>query len=202
MPDNNSNKIIGVILCGGKSSRMGSDKGLLFAENQRWFERSFDLLSKIFPKVVIYVNLNQYSIYKENQPNWEYVVDSIDFVEGPLAGIYSVYEKYPNSDLFVLACDMIYMTELAVRNLVSIYNSDSGRDFYFYQNENFLETLCGIYTANGLKELDRNLRANETKNFVIHKLVSGRNSLIIQIPEESKKSFANFNTQEEIGSEL
>ena len=202
MPDNNSNKIIGVILCGGKSSRMGSDKGLLFAENQRWFERSFDLLSKIFSRVVISINPNQYSIYKGIQSNSDYVVDSVNFVEGPLVGIFSVHEKYPNSDLFVLACDMISMIELVVRNLVSIYSAHPEKDFYFFQNGKFLETLCGIYTANGLKELGRKLRTNETKNFAIHKLVSGCNSLIIQIPEESKNSFANFNTREEVDSEL
>ncbi len=198
MPDNSSNKIIGVVLCGGKSSRMGSDKGLLSINNERWFEKNFKLLSQVFSRVIISANLNQYSSYKEIQPNWEYVVDSVDFAEGPLVGILSAHQKYPNDDLFILACDMINMEESIIRNLASVYTSNSENDFYFYQNEIYVETLCGIYTVNGIHELNKKLMRIENKNFAIHKLISDCNSLIIPLHYGQKKLFANFNTLSEV----
>jgi molybdopterin-guanine dinucleotide biosynthesis protein A len=198
MPDNSSNRLIGVVLCGGKSSRMGSDKGLLSVNSQRWFEQSSLLLSKVFSRVIISVNPNQYHIYKEIQPGLEYVIDSIDFVEGPLIGILSAHEEYPDCDLFVLACDMLNMKESIIQNLVSIYFSNQDKDFYFYQNENYLETLCGIYTANGMKEISQKLIHNSNKNFAIRKLISSSNLLLISVQEDQKKSFANFNSPAEV----
>lgn len=197
MPDSNNNKMIGVVLCGGKSSRMGSDKGLLFAGNQRWFERSFELLSRIFYKVVLSVNSNQYLAYREIQPNWEYVVDSVDFARGPLVGIFSVHEKYPDCDIFILACDMIYTTDLVVQNLVSIYTSESEKEFYFYQNEIYLETLCGIYTAKGLRKLGKEIELSSNENFSIHKLVRSFNPYLIEVSQDQRKYFSNYNSPED-----
>ncbi len=198
MPGNSSNKLIGVVLCGGKSSRMGSDKGLLSVNSERWFEKNFKLVLKIFSRVVVSINALQYSNYKEIQPNWEYIEDSVDFVEGPLVGILSVHQKYPNNDLFILACDMINMEESIIRNLVSAYAFNSEKNFYFYLNGIYLETLCGIYTSKGLREISKKVNSSSNKNFAIHKLISDYNSLIIQVSEGNKKSFANFNTSMEI----
>lgn len=194
MPDNSSNKIIGVVLCGGKSTRMGSDKGLLFVDGQRWFERGFHLLRKVFPKVVISVHSNQHLVYKEIQPNWEYIIDSIDFAEGPLVGIFSIHEKYPNSDLFVLACDMIEMNLTPIQGLISIYRENIGNDFYLYQNETYIEALCGIYTSKGIQKIKKRLIENKDKNFSIHKLILDCNSLTILVSIEFKRYFTNFNT--------
>ncbi len=198
MTSNNNSKILGVLLCGGKSSRMGSDKGLLSTQGQKWFEKIFKLLSKIFFRVVVSVNPAQYLSYKEIQPNWDYISDLTDFAEGPLTGILSVHQKYPNNDLFVLACDMINMEESIIQNLVSLYTSNLKYDFYFYKNEKNLETLCGIYTANGIKEITQKLTNKSSKTFAIHKLIASSNSLIISVLEDQKKSFANFNSPAEV----
>ncbi len=193
MQDNNSNNFIGVLLCGGKSTRMGSDKGLLFSKEQRWFEKNYNLLSKIFPKVVVSINSDQLDKYKEIKPNYEYIIDSADFIDGPLLGIISSHSKYPTNELFVLACDMIEMTETPIRNILSFYQNKVGYDFYLYQNETFLETLCGIYTVRGIEHLRERILEKD-KNFAIHKLISSSKVFSIPVALEYIGMFINYNS--------
>ncbi len=198
MLSNNSNKLIGVVLCGGKSSRMQSDKGLLSVNGKRWFEIIFDLLLESLGQVLISVNSNQYLEYKKVRPELEFVIDSTDSIEGPLRGIFSVHEKYPKCDLFVLACDMIAMESKIINALMEKYESNSKFDIYLYKNEEILETLCGIYTSNGIRKIEKEIQIESKKNFAIHKLISSCNSFINPLEKEQKNNFANINTPEEI----
>lgn len=200
MQNNNSNKLIGVVLCGGKSSRMQSDKGLLSVYGKRWFEISFDLLSKSMNYTLISVNFDQHSKYKEVRPELEFVIDSTDSIEGPLRGIFSVHEKYPDCDLFILACDMIAMDDRIINSLSMKYNPSSNIDLYLFKNEEVLETLCGIYTSNGIRKIKEGILKQSKKNFAIRRLISTCNSLILPVEIKEKNNFANINTPGEINS--
>ena len=200
MQNNSSNDLIGVVLCGGKSSRMQSDKGLLSVNGKRWFEIIFDLLSKNLSYVLISVNSDQHSKYQEARPELEFVIDSTDSIEGPLRGIFSVHEKYPDCDLFVLACDMIAMDDKIITSLSMKYNPISNVDIYLYKNEEILETLCGIYTSSGIRKIKEEILKQSKKNFAIHKLISTCNSLIFPVEIKEKNYFANINTPGEINS--
>ena len=48
----------GLILCGGKSSRMGTDKGLLKLEANTWAQTAVDKLSELSIPVKLSVNKN------------------------------------------------------------------------------------------------------------------------------------------------
>lgn len=195
---NKKEKLIGVILCGGKSSRMKSDKGLLTVKDKRWFEIKYESLSKVLSHVVISVNSSQYEQYKQFRPDLEFVLDSDDSIEGPLRGIFSIYEKYPDCDLFALACDMIGIDDNVVSFLLDKYEPTSNKEIYMYKNEEFLETLCGIYTANGIQKIKQEILNQGKKNFAIHKLILSCNSLILPVDINQKNKFVNINTREEM----
>ncbi|MBL7744850.1 MAG: NTP transferase domain-containing protein, partial [Chitinophagaceae bacterium] len=55
--------MLGVILCGGKSSRMGSDKGLLKLEAKTWAQTAVDKLTALEMPIVLSVNENQLRDY-------------------------------------------------------------------------------------------------------------------------------------------
>ena len=58
----NSN-IIGLVLTGGKSSRMGEDKGLLLLEGNTWAEHQAEKLHIITTNVYLSVNRTQLKKY-------------------------------------------------------------------------------------------------------------------------------------------
>ena len=51
------NNLIGVVLCGGKSSRMGSDKGLLKLNDKTWAELAVKKMEQL--RIPVYVSINE-----------------------------------------------------------------------------------------------------------------------------------------------
>ena len=142
----------GVVLCGGQSLRMGADKGLIKHNDFVWSRHLYNLLASLNMPVVISVNetqLNKYSAIFEKE---KLVVDN-DFIDigGPLKGILSVHLKYPEKNLFVLACDMMQMQQEPLMHLINCVNNND--DAFVYRNNEQLEPLCAIYTSKGLRKL-------------------------------------------------
>ena len=114
--------MLGVILCGGQSSRMGSDKGLLTLDEKTWTQRALEKLRLIGIPVKISINHNQYLGYNSEFSSVELIVDEPSLaVKGPLLGVLSSHLKYPSEDLFILACDMPLMETDLLNELYSQY---------------------------------------------------------------------------------
>src|SRR5687767_3060241 len=103
--------MIGLVLCGGQSTRMGTDKGLMISPKKiTWAQQCFSLLAKLDLHVVLSVNETQHNHYKRIFQWNELILDNPNLdVHGPLLGLLSVHAKYPTEDIFVLACDMVEM---------------------------------------------------------------------------------------------
>ncbi|MEJ7683079.1 MAG: molybdenum cofactor guanylyltransferase [Segetibacter sp.] len=147
----------GVIFCGGKSSRMGSDKGLLEQENHTWAELTASKLIALKLPVVLSVNEQQYSLYKEKFEQLFIIKDnsSLD-VYGPLKGILSVYLHIINQHLLVIACDMPAMQKEVIGHLIK-RSSGKKKKLLFLKNNTYAEPLCAIYTSEGLKKYTGNI---------------------------------------------
>ena len=76
--------ITGIILAGGKSSRMGQNKSLMQIDGVTLIERTVALMKDLFPLLLL--STNSHSEYEFL--NLEMVQDIVANV-GPLAGIYS-----------------------------------------------------------------------------------------------------------------
>ena len=57
--------MVGIILCGGQSLRMGSDKGLLKSEAKTWAQTGIDKIAALIIPVKISVNNQEYTQYAE-----------------------------------------------------------------------------------------------------------------------------------------
>lgn len=94
------NPLYGLILSGGKSTRMGKDKGLLQYHHKPHREYLFELAAAYCDSVF-------YSI-REEQPitRPEQAIRDSGKVRGPFNGLLSAAEKYPRASWLVLACDL------------------------------------------------------------------------------------------------
>jgi molybdopterin-guanine dinucleotide biosynthesis protein A len=99
--------ITGIVLAGGKSSRMGSDKGLIKIDNKTFVENVIAAMEPLVNEIIIVSNKPEY-----DQFGFYRVEDDIKD-SGPLAGLYSGL-KYSNSEFnLVLSCDIpIIKTEI------------------------------------------------------------------------------------------
>ena len=134
----------GLVLAGGKSRRMGHDKALLSRDGKSQLRHAVELLEAALPKVFVSTRKDQQD--EPERARFETVVDRYDDM-GPVAGILSALETYPDVDWLVVACDLPNIDLATIRYLLD--NASSGGEFTAYQSshDGLPEPLCAIYPA-------------------------------------------------------
>jgi molybdopterin-guanine dinucleotide biosynthesis protein A len=188
--------LLGVVLCGGESRRMGKDKGLLKKDGRAWALFMADKLDPWKLPVIFSINTRQRKAYAGILPAGDCVVDALGLA-GPLEGLFSVHRKFPHRDLFLLSCDMLDLDHKTIARLLDAYRVDGGKhDFYVYGEEvpgRFLaQPFCGIYTAAGLNVSYSGYPEKSTIDFSLQSLLHrGRT---YRLPIEDREAFRNYNT--------
>lgn len=110
-----SPRVAGVILAGGRNSRMGGiDKAFLRVGGETIFSRTLGVLRRCFTDVVVVSNAPQkYAGY-----GVEVTSDELLGL-GPLGGLHAALGRVRADYAFVTACDMPYLREEPIRYLVS-----------------------------------------------------------------------------------
>ena len=194
-----SGNMLGVVLCGGQSSRMGSDKGLLKYQSSTWAKIAAEKLSSLELPVVISINKNQQEKYSTIFPAQSLIADDESLqIKGPLAAILSVHQKYPLEDMLILACDMLLMETDVLKKLLVQYNRRTSFDTFIYANDGKPEPLCGIYSSESLNKILLLYQTDQLPKHSMKYLLEQINTSAIPLPDTKKKCFQNFNTQTEL----
>lgn len=191
--------MLGIILCGGQSTRMGTDKGLIVNEARTWAQTAVDKLSTLNLPVKISVNEKQYNDYCKVFAAADLITDnkSID-VKGPLLGVLSAHIQYPSDDLMLLACDMLLMEPILLKELFTIYTAHKDYDACVFMNDEQPEPFCAVYTAAGLSKITVALKNNQLQRHSMKFALSLLHVFSINLQEEQKKYFRNFNAHAEL----
>lgn len=191
--------MLGAILCGGLSSRMGSDKGLLKSNAIHWAKNAADKLALLKFPVVLSVNANQFDEYSSLFVSSCLVKDNASLmVRGPLCGVLSVHLQYPNEDLFILACDMPLMDISILQQLYRLYNLEPPKDAFVFTNNGEPEPLCGIYKAKGLTDILYLLETNRLERHSMKFILEHLQTLLTPLNEDQKAYFRNINTHAQL----
>ena len=191
--------MLGIILCGGQSTRMGTDKGMLMNEAKTWAQTAFDKLSSFNIPVNISVNEQQQTDYAKVFGEELLILDDASFsIKGPLVGVVSAHLKYPLADLFLLACDLPLMEATILKELLTEYEKDSQYEAYIFTNDNEPEPLCGIYTSKGLAKIIVLQKENKLPRHSMKFMLSQFAVCTIPLKEEQKNYFRNFNAHDEL----
>ena len=191
--------MLGVILCGGKSTRMGTDKGMIKLHANTWAQTAVDKITALHLNVFLSVNENQYPEYLSVFKELQLIKDNPHLdISGPLAGVLSVHLQYPKNDLFVLACDMPLMEPVMLNELLLIYNENPSADAYVFTNDEAPEPLCAIYTAKGLAYIAHLLKAKELSRHSMKFMLEHIHTFSTPLNEDQKKYFRNFNAHAEL----
>lgn len=188
----------GIILCGGQSSRMGSDKGLLKLEAKTWAQSAIDKLVTLEIPVKVSVNHHQLNEYAEVFSAEDLITDASTLdVHGPLLGVLSAHLQYPSEDLFVFACDMPLMEPALLKELFYLYQQNNA-DAFVFTNNGEPEPLCGIYTAKGLLTVFNMLQEGKLTKHSMKFMLEHLTVSSLALTDEQKKNFRNFNAHAEL----
>lgn len=143
-----------IVLAGGKSTRMGTNKALIMVNEQRMLEAAVRNLSKEFPQVLISANDNTYEELGVT------VFSDIYRDFGPLGGIHAglKYSSYHTN--FFTACDMPFIdTRLALY----MVESAKGFDAVVPRIGDYYQPLFAVYTKNCLDAVEDRILADRKK---------------------------------------
>ena len=148
-------KTTGIILSGGKSSRMGSDKGLLILHGKPLIQYSIDVLKKLCDEIIICANKPGYDTF--GFPVLKDVYSDL----GPIGGIYTGLLNSGSESNFVLSCDMPFINHQMLTYLLSKKN----KNFVSIpiHGQNIVEPLCAIYSKAILPQLKTQIRNQDLK---------------------------------------
>ncbi len=135
-------KVYGLVLAGGKSSRMGRDKGAIDYHGKSQREYCYELLSMVCDAVFISCRKEQ----SENiEPQLNKLLDRVENL-GPTGGILTAFEYEPAAAWLVVACDLPYLNEQALRVLLDARDAEKVATAYKNPDDNdFPEPLIAIW---------------------------------------------------------
>ncbi|KAA2215522.1 molybdenum cofactor guanylyltransferase [Maribacter flavus] len=184
-----NDKIYGLVLSGGKSTRMGQDKGLISYHGVPQREHLFRLLEDVCDKTFMSVRHDQQA---DIPPTLNTILDKDEF-RGPYNGLLSAHKEYPGVAWLVLACDLPLIDKESLKEL--IHHRDSKKiATAFAQRENPLpEPLCAIWEPEALRTSIAYLEAGNgtcPRKFLIN------NDVLLVFPKRPEV-LLNANSQEE-----
>lgn len=141
--------VIGAVLCGGQSLRMGCDKGLIAENGKTRAECAASLLSAFSTRVVYSIHPRQRASYREVLPSANFVEDLPRYQNtGPLGGLLSVHAAFPDSHILLLACDMTRITVADIETVAA-----PAGEIRAYRIGEIFEPLCAYYAQIALQKL-------------------------------------------------
>lgn len=185
--------LIGVVLCGGESKRMGKDKGLLLKDDKPWAVLIAEKLRSTGLDVAVSINKKQQKAYSAIFPETPLIIDQLP-IEGPLDGLLSIHRSFPDKDILLMACDLIDMDEKTLQILINSYSTNREHEYYVYQHSGFTQPFCAIYTAKGLTIVYKAFEENQLKKYSLHNRFESGDTLYL--PVENEAVFKNYNKLE------
>jgi molybdopterin-guanine dinucleotide biosynthesis protein A len=186
----------GIILAGGKNSRMGTNKAFLEIDGIRLIDKAINIYREIFSEIIIVTN-DPLSYIEFTDAT---IVTDIYKGKGPLGGIYTGLFYSNNDYAFISACDMPYLNK---DFMVYLTAHTEKHDIVVPQLSEGFQPLHAIYSQNCLSHIKKLLIADKLKITSFYKDVR-----LLIIPEEKIKSFnqdgrlfLNVNTPEDMEKE-
>ncbi|HPD56171.1 MAG TPA: molybdenum cofactor guanylyltransferase [Smithellaceae bacterium] len=186
-------KMTGIILAGGKNSRMGTNKAFLELDGTSIIERINSVLSELFPEIIIVTN--DPLSYTQLSP--AVIVTDIYKNKGALGGIYAGLFFASENHAFITACDMPFINKDLIAYLAGL---TANYDIVVPQGADGMQPLHAVYSKNCLAPIKKNLEADKLKITGFYK---GLRVLTVteeklQPFNEDGKTFLNINTPGEL----
>lgn len=135
--------LYGLVMCGGQSSRMGTDKSriIYYDKEQRYIV--FDILKMHCKEVFLSCNRKQ---TQGNNLKCDVIEDDVVFSNtGPLGGLLTAFSQYPGKDFLIIGCDYPLISGNDVVNFLEAIPVDSLVGAFYNPTVNVYEPLIAFY---------------------------------------------------------
>ena len=193
-------EILGAVLAGGGSRRLGRDKALVEFEGQTLVERAVEVLDAVFAETVVVA---------PDRPAYRQLAVSLlpDLHpgQGPVGGLHTALVHANGRPVFVLACDMPLVTSDLVRWIVDDGRRPAGQargsasDARVVRDARGAQPLCGLYFGRCLAAVEAALEEGRLSAL---ELVAGLRTEILDLDPQARwfspRLLANLNTPQDL----
>ena len=174
------------VLAGGKSSRMGEDKGLMSLFGKPMIEYVLEE-AKILGKPIQIISNNA------NYKKFGHPVYTDKFKEkGPLSGLYTALTHSDKEYNLILSCDIPYAKSTLFR---FILENCEGYDVTLPSKEERIHPLIGVYKKSLTEHFENEINNNRLK---ILDAIQNLNGQILDASDFEKINFTNLNSKSDL----
>ncbi|REG98613.1 molybdenum cofactor guanylyltransferase [Flavobacterium aquicola] len=181
------NKITAILLAGGKSQRMGTDKGLLVLNGKTFIHNICDALKPVVGSNILIVSANK----EYDKLGFSRVEDIIEN-KGPVGGLYTGLKESKTKVNLVVSVDVPFVTTELLQWLVENHN----------ETDMVTQTKIGDKTSPLIGVYDRSMKIVFGEQIAGNKLklrqaIEDVKHRTLEVPEKWSSQLQNINTQEE-----
>ena len=179
--------ITGIILAGGKSSRIGTDQGFLLLNEKPFVQYSIDALKPLVSEIIIVSDDSKYDVFGLKR------VNDLTKNAGPVAGICSGLEASSTEYNLILSCDIPLISSEILQKLID--NIDDVSQIIQIESNGKSMPLIAIYKKDVINTFDAFLKNDERR---LRVAIKSCISKTIILEKEQEFSTMNVNTQNEL----
>jgi molybdopterin-guanine dinucleotide biosynthesis protein A len=184
--------VYGLVLSGGRSTRMQRDKAILNYHGRSQLERAMALLTPLVAQAYVSVRAEQQS--EPLRARFAQIIDAPGHA-GPIAGLLAAQARHPEVAWLVLACDLPLLDAATLTHLLHARDPSRMATAYRSSHDGLPEPLCAIYEPRSGAALAAYVASG---NDCPRKFLRASDTELLDQPEPH--ALDNVNTPEEYGA--
>ena len=190
------NDLSAVLLAGGESRRMGTDKATFLFRGKPLWQIQLETLRRLRPAEIF--------VSARTDPTWR--PNDVQFIAdippscGPLSGLAASLVKIHTTHLLALAIDMPFMTENYLRSICDVIEPGRGA---VAKTGNRAEPLAAVYPREAEADFRTALAGPDLslQNVIRHLVTCGK-LLEISVTEQERSLFRNVNNASDVDARI
>jgi len=189
------NDITGVILAGGKSSRMGSRKEFISVNGNTMLDGLLDVLRPLFCEILVVADdKKRFSNLTRAGATSVKVIEDLIKERGPLGGIYTGLRAASSEKAFFVACDMPFLHNALIRRLLDCAKR-SDDECVVPRSDRGIEPLHAVYSRKIIQRIEDLLKGDDLS---IIKLIERCECKYVDVGRGEASSLVNINTHQDL----
>lgn len=169
--------LYGLVLAGGRSTRMGRDKAALVYRGRSQLDAAWALLAPRVERCFVSVRPDQ--VGDPTRAAHPQIVDGAEGV-GPAAGLLAAQRAHPQAAWLVLACDLPFLDAASLDHLLAARDPARLATAFRSAHDGLPEPLCAVYEPAAAEPFARHVAEGRS---CPRKFLIGHDALIVDLPD-------------------
>lgn len=185
--------LLGLVLAGGRSERLGQDKAAVVHDGRPLLERAVALAGTVVGHVLVAVRRDQ--VADGLRGRFRLVIDEASGI-GPAAGILAAHAAEPRAAWLVLACDLPWLEAGDLEQLVAARDPAQDATAFRGARDGRPEPLCAIYEPATLARFQRTVASGGNANTSLRGWLESCRTVLLET--QAIDHFDSINTRQDL----